>query len=153
MEIIKDEPKVSTLAHVQSVWTHQKANSPIYALLLPDIILTSAVPGTIHASLRVSGTHVNSKGGLHGTLTACLVDWAAGMAIASYGGSYTGVSTDIHVSYLAAAKDGEVLEIEGKVAKMGGTLAYVKIEISKTKEGERVNVAEGLHTKFVKKRE
>lgn len=72
------------------------------------------------------------------------------MVIASYGSTYTGVSTDIHVSYLAGAKEGEVLEITGRSMKMGGTLAFVSAEISKVKDGERVVVATGLHTKYVR---
>ncbi|KAL4886142.1 thioesterase family protein [Aspergillus karnatakaensis] len=142
------------LSHVQSVCTTQKSNSPIYALLLNDITITSAVEGTITATLPISSTHTNSKGGLHGTLTACLVDWAAGMAIASYGGTYTGISTDIHISYQSSAKEGDVLQVEGRVTKMGGTLAFVAVEISKDGgEGKgRVVVATGLHTKYVKQR-
>ncbi|KAL4867455.1 hypothetical protein BDV12DRAFT_198149 [Aspergillus spectabilis] len=132
-------PSTSTLPHVQSTWETQKQHSPIYALLLPNLTLTSATPGLIHASPPISTTHVNSKG----------------MAIASYGGTYTGVSTDIHISYLSSAREGEVLEVEGKVVRMGGTLAFVRVEVSKMKEGGdggRVGVAEGLHPKFVKRR-
>ncbi|KAE8369689.1 HotDog domain-containing protein [Aspergillus caelatus] len=144
----------ATLSHVRDVWDAQRANSPIYALLLDNITITDASPGTIHASLRVAKNHTNSKGGLHGTLTACIVDWAAGMAIASQGSSYTGVSTDLHVSYLSSAKEEEVLEITGRAMKVGGTLAYVSVEIEKVKEnGDRVVVATGLHTKYVRKRD
>ncbi|KNG90828.1 hypothetical protein ANOM_000955 [Aspergillus nomiae NRRL 13137] len=137
----------STLNHVRDVWDAQRAKSPIYALLLDTITITDASPGTIHASLRVTDNHTNSKGGLHGTLSACVVDWAAGMAIASHGASYTGVSTDLHVSYLSSATQGEVLEITGRALKVGGTLAFVSVEIEKVKEnGDRVMVATGLHT-------
>ncbi|GMG29176.1 phenylacetic acid degradation-related protein [Aspergillus oryzae] len=144
----------STLSHVLNVWDAQRANSPIYALLLDNITITDASPGTIHANLPIAKNHTNSKGGLHGTLTACLVDWAAGMAIASQGATYTGVSTDLHVSYLSSAKEEEILEITGRAMKVGGTLAYVSVEIEKVKgNGDRVVVATGLHTKYVRKRD
>jgi acyl-coenzyme A thioesterase PaaI-like protein len=55
--------------------------------------------------LPVQALYVNSKGTLHGTLSACVVDWAAGMAIASTGQNATVVSTDLSVSDLATAKE------------------------------------------------
>ncbi|PYI17328.1 acyl-coenzyme A thioesteras-like protein 13 [Aspergillus violaceofuscus CBS 115571] len=147
-----------TLAHVQTVSATQRANSAIYAHLLADLTITAATEGHLLATIRIAKPHINSKGGLHGTMSACLVDWAAGMVIATYGGSYTGVSTDLHVSYVASAKEGEVLEVTGRAMKVGGTMAYVSVEICKvvpdeTSGGEkRVVVATGLHTKFVKQR-
>ncbi|KAL2835493.1 HotDog domain-containing protein [Aspergillus pseudoustus] len=143
----------STLTHVVAVSAVQRANSPIYNLLLKNITVTSAYPGVVHARLTIDKHHTNSKGGLHGTLTACIVDWAAGMAIASYGRNTTGVSTDIHISYLASAMEGETLDITAKALKMGGTLAFLSVEIGKTNhDGETAVVATGLHTKYVKAR-
>lgn len=69
------------------------------------------------------------------------------MAIASTGRDKTGVSTDIHTSFVGGAKEGEVLEIEGRVSRVGGTMAYTSVEIRKV--GGEV-VATGLHTKFVR---
>lgn len=74
------------------------------------------------------------------------------MVIASYGSTYTGVSTDIHISYLAGAKEGEVLEITARSMKMGGTLAFVSADITKVKDGVSVVVATGLHTKYVRQK-
>lgn len=142
----------SVLTHVQNVWETQRANSPIYALLLTNVTIVDASEGTIRARLLLDQNHTNSKGSLHGTMTACLIDWIAGMAIASYGSTYTGVSTDIHVSYLAGAREGEVLEITGRSMKMGGTLAFVSAEISKVQDGENVVIATGLHTKYVRQK-
>lgn len=142
----------SVLTHVQNVWETQRANSPIYALLLTNVTIVHASEGTIRARLLLDQNHTNSKGSLHGTMTACLIDWIAGMVIASYGSTYTGVSTDIHVSYLAGAREGEVLEITGRSMKMGGTLAFVSAEISKVQDGENVVIATGLHTKYVRQK-
>lgn len=114
----------TVLSHVVTVWDRQRSNSPIYSLLLERINIYLAQNGTIRATLPVQALHVNSKGTLHGTLSACVVDWAAGMAIASTGQNATGVSTDLSISYLATAKEGDVLEIEGHVLKIGNTLAF-----------------------------
>lgn len=138
------------LNHVLEVWQRQRANSPIYSLLLDQIDIYHAEPGLIRARLPVDSVHVNSKGSLHGTLSACVVDWAAGMAIASHGLSTTGVSTDLSVSYLSTAKLGEILDIEGRTGKLGKTLAFTTITVSKQLEGESVIVAQGSHTKYVR---
>ncbi|OKL59912.1 hypothetical protein UA08_04914 [Talaromyces atroroseus] len=127
----------SVLSHVQNVWQTQRANSPIYALLLANVTIEDASEGTIHARLQVDKSHTNSKGGLHGALTACIVDWVAGSLLAM--GRHT-----------RGAAEGEILEISGRSLKMGGTLAFLSVEISKMKDGKSVVVATGLHTKYVR---
>lgn len=138
------------LTHVGTVWDRQRANSPIYALLLEGVEIYHAENGTIRATLPVKPLHSNSKSTIHGTLSACVVDWAAGMAIASTGHTATGVSTDLSVSYLSTAKTGDVLEIEGKILKIGKTLAFTTVSIGKRVDGEVVNVVHGSHTKYIK---
>jgi acyl-coenzyme A thioesterase 13 len=139
-----------TLSHVMAVWERQRSSSPIYSLLLESIEIYHAEHGIIHATLPVRALHVNSKGTLHGTLSACVVDWAAGMAIASTGHQVTGVSTDLSVSYLSTAKLGDTLEIQGKIGKIGKTLAFTTITIGKRVEEGIVNVVQGSHTKYIR---
>jgi acyl-coenzyme A thioesterase 13 len=135
-----------TLSHVQSVWDRIKPSSPIYAFLLSDIRIAEAKEAYIKAELDVGPNHINSKGTLHGTVSACIVDWASSLAIAATGLERTGVSTDLHTTYVSTAKEGDVLIIEGKASKVGKNLAYTTVEI-------RTNtsvVAHGVHTKFVR---
>ena len=139
---------MATLDHVQQVWARMKPNSPLYAFLLENIALVSASSGLICARITVGASHLNSQGTLHGSASAALVDWAGGMAIASTGMMATGVSTDIHVSFVAAAKEGEVLEIEAKANKVGSTMAYTTIEIRRARDG--TTICTGTHSKFVK---
>ena len=143
----------STLNHVQSVYLTQKANSPIYSLLLENLTLLSATPGSITATLPLQPLHCNSKGALHGTASACLVDWAAGMAIASQGDghTYTGVSTDLSVSYLGTAKVGDSLVVEGRALKIGGTLGFFEVLVYKEEGEGRKLIVKGSHTKYLKK--
>jgi len=122
-------------------------SSPIYTFLLSSIDLTSASHGTVAARLTLAPTHMNSKGTLHGTVSACIVDCFGGLAIASTGLEKTGVSTDIHVTYVSAAKVGDILEIEARANKMGGTMAFTTVEIGKEGGGM---VAMGGHTKFIR---
>ena len=74
------------------------------------------------------------------------------MAIASTGLDKTGVSTDIHTSFVSTAKEGDWLEIEGRASKVGGTLAFTTVEIRKVFDysGPGPVVCTGTHTKFVK---
>ena len=136
------------LTHVHAVWDRLKPSSPIYAFLLSDVTLTSATEGNVIANLNVQKVHINSKGTLHGTVSACLVDWAGGMAIASTGLEKTGSSTDLHVTYVQTAKEGDTLEIEAKASKVGSTLAYTTVEVRRVSDG--ATVCHGSHTKYVR---
>ena len=136
------------LSHVRTVWARMKPSSPIYAFLLSDISLTSASKGSVSAHLAVQAVHVNSKGTLHGTVSACLVDWAGGMAIASTGLDKTGASTDLHITYVQTVKEGDALEIEAKASRAGSTLAYTTVELRRASDGAIVCL--GVHTKYVK---
>lgn len=140
-----------TLLHVRSIWDKLKPNSPIYKLLLDEIDINYANDGKIIAHLPVRPVHLNSKGTLHGTVTACLTDWAGGMAIASTGAEKIGVSTDIHNTFVSTAKEGDLLEIESVASKVGRTLAFTTVEIRKKDlENRSVVVSTGTHTKYVK---
>ena len=135
------------LQHVQNYWTRQCPSSPIYTLLLQEINIKSASEGHVKATLTVEEVHTNSRGTLHGTVSACIIDCFGGLAIASTGVDKTGVSTDIHTTYVSTAKQGDVLEIEAKASKVGGSLAFTTVEIRKQGGGV---VAIGTHTKYVK---
>lgn len=137
------------LESVQACWTRVSQNSPIYNFLLSDIVLASATDGSMVATLLVTSHHLNSKGGLHGSVSATIVDWAGGMAIASTGLEKTGVSTDIHVSYTSSAKLGDRLTIEGKVNKVGRNLGFTTVTIYKGEGEDKTVVAHGTHTKYV----
>ncbi len=144
-------PASAILAYVQKHWDGIRPNSPIYSIFFSEIRLVSAVDGRIVAHLPLTNVHINSKKILHGAVSATLVDWAGGMAIASTGREKTGVSVDIHVSYVSAAKEGDTLEVEAWVNRAGKTLAYTAVEIRKLGDGGRKGpvVASGSHTKYL----
>ncbi|KAF2195557.1 Thioesterase/thiol ester dehydrase-isomerase [Zopfia rhizophila CBS 207.26] len=140
------------LSHVEKFWQGRKPHSPIYAFLLSDIKLTHASKGLVRARLQLTNNHVNAHGGIHGSVSATLIDRVGGMAIAAWDNRMkTGVSTDIHISYVGSAKDGDEIEVEGVAKKVGGTLAFTTATISKVVDGEPGPIiATGSHTKFVK---
>lgn len=156
------EPPSSVLELVRADWARMKPHSPIYKFMLEDIEIVSAEPGHIIALLEVAPVHLNSKGTLHGSVSACLTDWAGGLAIKSTGVASTGLSTDIHTTFVSTARIGDTLEIDGLASKVGSSLAFTTVEIRKVVVGTDVNgetgerksgpvVCTGTHTKYIKK--
>ncbi|CAE6997411.1 hypothetical protein CFE70_000480 [Pyrenophora teres f. teres 0-1] len=145
-----NDPEI--LAFVENFWLSRKPSSPIYQFLLDDIKLTYASKGVVRAQLLLTKNHVNTHGSIHGSVSATLIDWVGGVAIAAWDNrSKAGVSTDIHISYVSGAKVGDTVEIEGKASKVGGTLAFTTATIWKLQDGRPGPVvATGSHTKFVK---
>ncbi|EIW84718.1 thioesterase thiol ester dehydrase-isomerase [Coniophora puteana RWD-64-598 SS2] len=147
----------ATHAHVQTHINHLLHASPVYGHFFANVSLHSASPGRVVVHLPIERCHLNSKGSLHGAVSATLVDFMGGLAIAAYDSrDHTGVSTDMHVSFLGGAKEGETLEVEGRVDRCGGTLAYTSVVVRKLDgekgEGRGDVVSMGSHTKFVKQR-
>ncbi|KAG0127445.1 thioesterase family protein [Tuber indicum] len=145
-----EEQPISIQENVEQVWARIRENSPIYNFALSSVKITSVSKGHVVASLHVEANHLNSKNTLHGTVTMCIIDWMGSMVIASHGRQKTGVSTDIHASFVGFAAEGEELVIEGKSEKIGRSLAFVSVLIEKVKEGgERQVVSKGSHTKYI----
>ncbi|KAF2101963.1 Thioesterase/thiol ester dehydrase-isomerase [Rhizodiscina lignyota] len=142
-------------SHIENQVATRVAKSPIYAFLFTDCLrITECSKGLVRARITLEHRHMNSGGGIHGSVSATIVDWAGGMAIASYDlRDKTGLSVDIHVTYLSTAKEGETIEIEGRAGRVGGSLAFTNIKITKVVDGELGPiVATGTHTKYVQKR-
>lgn len=58
-----------------------QGNSPIYDFLLSDVEIISARKGAVTARLALAKNHVNSRGTIHGAVSAALADWSGGLAI------------------------------------------------------------------------
>ncbi|KAE9988509.1 hypothetical protein EG328_010548 [Venturia inaequalis] len=141
-----------TLTHITKLWSALFPASPIYNFILPSIRITHASPGLVHARLTLSKEHLNSKLGLHGAVSATIIDAFGGLAIASTDlREKTGASVDLNVSYLGSASQGDEIEIEGKAEKVGGSLAFTSVTLYKVKEEVRGSIiVMGRHTKFVR---
>lgn len=143
----------SELEHILSVWESMQGNSPIYDFLLDNQALTfiSASRGSFKAHLTLGTSHVNSEKTIHGSVTATLVDWAGGMAIATHGMEKTGASVDIHVAYISTAQVGDTVEIEGTTNKVGRSMAFTSVKITKLVDGvPGPIVATASHTKYIR---
>lgn len=139
-------------SHVERLIASNVSGSPIYGFLLSQARVISASKGHVVCRLPTTKNHMNSKGGLHGSVSATIVDWAGGLAIASYDlREKTGASVDIHVTFLSSVKDGDEIEIESIADRVGGSLAFTKVNIFKVEDGARGKlVTTGTHTKFVR---
>jgi acyl-coenzyme A thioesterase 13 len=138
------------LEHVRKVWGNMKGNSPIYDFLLSDAEIVSATKGTATARLTLAKNHVNSRGSIHGAVTATIVDWSGGLAISTHGLEKTGASVDIHVTFIGTAQVGESIEIEATANKVGRNMAFTTIRIYKLVDGNPgPMVATASHTKYI----
>ena len=138
--------------HAEQNVPNRLAGNPIYAFLLTPIRITAAWKGHVVARLPLTENHINSHGSLHGSVSATIVDWMGGTAIASYDlRSSTGVSIDIHVTFQAGAGAGSEIEIEGVAERVGGSIAFTRVAIYKVEEEKRGKLLiTGTHTKYVK---
>jgi acyl-coenzyme A thioesterase 13 len=141
--------------HVETYIATSIAGAPIYSLLFSALKLHQAGSGRVVVLLRLEDIHINSKGSLHGSVSATLIDFIGGVAIASHDlRDKTGVSTDMHISFVGGAKAGDTIEVEGRVEKCGGTLAFTTATIRKYEpekgEGRGALVSIGSHTKYVR---
>ncbi|CAM8894697.1 unnamed protein product [Rhodiola kirilowii] len=104
-------------------------------------------PGLLICSMKVPARFLNAEGFLHGGAKATLVDLVGSAAIFMVGSKMTAVSVEINVSYLDAAFEGEELEIEARVLRVGKPVGVVSVEI-RTKASGKV-VAQGRHSMYL----
>ncbi|CAM8894698.1 unnamed protein product [Rhodiola kirilowii] len=117
------------------------------SFIMEGLKVDKVEPGLLICSMKVPARLLNAGGFLHGGATATLVDLVGSAAIFTAGSKLTGVSVEINVSYLDAAFEGEEVEIEAKVLRVGKAVGVVSVEIRKKASGKVV--AQGRHTKYL----
>lgn len=70
--------------HVQALLQALLKRSPIYGTILSSISLQSVQKGSVTTKLILEDIHVNGRGSLHGAVSATIVDFVTGLAIASW---------------------------------------------------------------------
>ncbi|CAO3647011.1 unnamed protein product [Cunninghamella echinulata] len=113
--------------------------------VLPGLRIVNSEEGRVRAEFKVEKQHLNRLETVHGGLLATVVDIGGSLALASKGMFATGISTDINISYISGAKEGEIVTVDATCDKLGKTLAFTSVQIS---SGDRL-VAIGRHNKFV----
>ncbi|KHN99710.1 thioesterase family protein [Metarhizium album ARSEF 1941] len=139
-------------AKVHALMQNLLSKSPIYGLILSDIQLVSVVAGSVTLQLKLTATHINSKGGLHGAVSATMVDFVTGLAICSHDlREKTGASVDMHLMFLSTAQAGDTVLVHGTADRVGGSLAFVSISINRLGEdGSETPVTLARHSKYVR---
>ncbi|XP_039676352.1 acyl-coenzyme A thioesterase 13 isoform X1 [Perca fluviatilis] len=116
-------------------------------MCFPQVDVLSARPGKVVCEMRVDEEHTNRGGTLHGGLTATLVDVISTMAIMYTERGAPGVSVDMNITYMNAAKMGEDVLITAQVLKQGRTLAFATVDLTNKATGKLI--AQGRHTKHL----
>uniref|UniRef100_A0A665UPL5 Acyl-coenzyme A thioesterase 13 n=2 Tax=Echeneis naucrates TaxID=173247 RepID=A0A665UPL5_ECHNA len=122
-------------------------DNPGFDRVLSKVDVLSASPGKVVCEMRVEEEHTNRGGTLHGGLTATLVDVISTMAIMYSEAGAPGVSVDMNITYMNAAKMGEDVLITAQVLKEGRTLAFATVDLTSKATGKLI--AQGRHTKHL----
>lgn len=116
-----------------------------WALL--GIETVAAERGRVVSRLQVEDHHLNANDVVHGGVISSLIDSVAGGAVRSHRGPEASSSrphstSDLHVSYLSAARSGELIG-EGRVVKAGRTAIFTEVDV---RDGAGRLIARGLAT-------
>lgn len=123
-------------------------NSERYDQVLKKLKFLTVGNGNCVAELKVEKEHTNPMGGLHGGLSATLVDNVSTYALMSHAnGERPNVSVNMQMEYLKSAKEGDEILIDAKTLKAGKTLAFLAVEIKNKASGDVL--VRGSHTKFL----
>ena len=95
-------------------------------------------------TLQIDKPLENAYNTLHGGAICTIVDVVGTMAILSLDVTKPGVSVDLNVSFVSAAKSGETVVIKGTCHKLGRKLGFTEVRIE-SEDGTLV--ATGRHTK------
>ena len=95
-------------------------------------------------TLQIDKPLENAYNTLHGGAICTIVDVVGTMAILSLDVTKPGVSVDLNVSFVSAAKSGERVVIKGTCHKLGRKLGFTEVRIE-SEDGTLV--ATGRHTK------
>ena len=112
---------------------------------MAKLSVLSIESGVVKCQMPVDKEVSNFYNTLHGGATSTLVDVVGTMAVLSKQPLKPGVSVDLNVSFVRAAKMGSVINIEGKLLKLGRKLAYTQVDITSAEDGKLI--ATGRHTK------
>ncbi|KPP71128.1 hypothetical protein Z043_109993 [Scleropages formosus] len=121
--------------------------SPGFDRVLRKVNIVSASPGKVVCEMKVEEEHLNRMGTLHGGMTATIVDVISTTALLYTERGVPGVSVDMNITYMNAAKLGEDLLITAQVLKQGRTMAFATVDLASKATGKLI--AQGRHTKHL----
>ncbi|XP_029446634.1 acyl-coenzyme A thioesterase 13 [Rhinatrema bivittatum] len=115
--------------------------------IMRKVNIISASPGKIVCEMKVEEEHTNVNGTLHGGMTASLVDVVSTAALLYTERGSAGVSVDMNITYMNAAKLGESILITAQILKQGRSLGFATVDLINKDTGKII--AQGRHTKHL----
>jgi uncharacterized protein (TIGR00369 family) len=98
-------------------------------------LFACATPDAVNLAVEVREAHCNTRGFAHGGLIASLADNAMGLSAVRRAREQPGaeranaVTVSLALDFIDAAQQGECLEIQPTVLKVGRTLAFVECRV------------------------
>ncbi|KAI8805793.1 HotDog domain-containing protein [Cladochytrium replicatum] len=108
-------------------------------------IVTASKEGKATFEFQVKPEYTNVYGTLHGGVIGSLIDICSGgavMALINAPFGVTSQSLDMNMSFIAAAKEGDVVRIESVILKSGKSVAFTETTMF---VGDKL-IAKGSHT-------
>jgi len=120
-------------------------------LTLGLVCLDKSVPGTTRWRVRVDERFLNPAGVVQGGFLAAVLDSAMGASAVTAAGErkISVANTEMKVSFLRAARSGDVLTCEATVLKAGRAISFVAAKVT---DAENHLVASASSTYLVKER-
>lgn len=102
--------------------------------------------GYARVSLLVEHRHTNGLGIMHGGVIMALMDEALARSVASKRGieaarAAPNLGVEMNVSFLRGARPGDEIIVEGRVIRLGRTVAFAEAEVRR--RGEQELIAKG----------
>lgn len=121
------------------------ARSDRFDMCLKDMTVESIGGGEVTCSLKVLPELRNAYGTLHGGAISTIVDVVGTLALLGVDPTRAGVSVDLNVTFVRAAKADSTVIVVAKVTKVGRKLGFTEVELTDKETGKVI--ALGRHTK------
>jgi uncharacterized protein (TIGR00369 family) len=92
-------------------------------------------------ALKLDERHMNPNGVLHGGVLMTLIDEASGGAVAASRGlevmaQAPHATIELNVSFLSGGRPGDEIECEGRVLRIGRSVAFAEAEVRRRGRGD-----------------
>uniref|UniRef100_A0A2A4K301 Thioesterase domain-containing protein n=1 Tax=Heliothis virescens TaxID=7102 RepID=A0A2A4K301_HELVI len=135
-------------AAIAELFTKAIATTKCFDQNLRKLKVVCCGDGRMVTEFQVGPEHLNQRGTLHGGFIAHLVDAVSTYALTTNEKVDTrGVSVELNVSYMSAAREGDNVEVEAITRKIGKKIAFLEVHV-KNKDKNQL-LATGRHTKYI----
>jgi uncharacterized protein (TIGR00369 family) len=120
--------------------TDERRRSPFSALIGAE--MEELREGYARLSLVLQDHHTNPNGVMHGGVITTMMDSALGAALMAQRGEEASRSphatVEMNASFLAGARPGDEIVVEGRVLRLGKTIAFGEAEARRRGDGELI---------------